>query len=96
MGQPVPVRVGDVEFFVEVADGARPRTMGLDEVLSFEGVRDTVEAIATQLAGAWEKVRPSEASIEFGTRRRVTSTMTASSREQHLGGMLSTLQPVEL
>jgi hypothetical protein len=66
MGQPVPVRVGDVEFFVEVADGAGPRTVGLDEVLSFDGVRDTVEVIATQLAGAWEKVRPSEASIEFG------------------------------
>jgi hypothetical protein len=34
MGQPVPVRAGDVEFFVEVADGAGPLTgpgnVGLD------------------------------------------------------------------
>jgi hypothetical protein len=52
-------------------------TVGLDEVLSFDGVRDTVEAIVTQLAGAWEKVRPSVASIEFGL------SLTAKCLEQN-------------
>ncbi len=66
MGQPVAVRVGDVEFFVEVADGGGARTVGLDEAFTFDGVRDTIEAIAAQLAEVWEKVRPNEASIEFG------------------------------
>ena len=34
--------------------------------MSFEGVRATIEGIATELAVAWEHVKPSEASVEFG------------------------------
>lgn len=74
MGQPVPararhvelVRVGDVEFFVEVAGGGGPRTVGVVDALSFDGVRDTVEAVAGQLGQVWDRVQPSEASVEFG------------------------------
>jgi hypothetical protein len=32
----------------------------------FDGVRDTVQAIADQLAAVWEKVAPAEATVEFG------------------------------
>ena len=55
-----------VEFFAELAEGGGPQTVASDRVLSFEGVRDTVEAIAGQLGQVWEKVQPSEASVEFG------------------------------
>ncbi len=34
--------------------------------MSFDGVRDTVEALAAELAGVWQRVRPSEATVEFG------------------------------
>ncbi|MET7803149.1 CU044_2847 family protein [Micromonospora chersina] len=55
-----------VEFFAELAEGGGPQTVTLDQVLSFDGVRDTVEAIAGQLGQVWERVMPSEASVEFG------------------------------
>jgi hypothetical protein len=60
------VEAGGVEFFVALADGGGPQTVSLDRVLSFDGVRDTVEAVASQLGQVWEKVKPSEASVEFG------------------------------
>jgi hypothetical protein len=60
------VRAGDVEFFAELADGGGPRTVGVADALSFDGVRDTVEAIASQLAQVWDRVKPCEASVEFG------------------------------
>ncbi len=73
MGQLVPVRVGETEFFVEVADGGGPRTVGLDDVFSFEYVRDTVAAIGTELTRAWETIRPAEATVEFGLSLTVRS-----------------------
>ncbi|HET8658041.1 MAG TPA: CU044_2847 family protein [Micromonosporaceae bacterium] len=74
MGQPGPARAkrverveaGGVEFFVELADGGGPQTAGTERLLSFDGVRDTVEAVAGQLAQVWDRVKPAEASVEFG------------------------------
>lgn len=65
MGQPVLVRAGSTEFYVEVADTGGAQTVGLDQVLSFEGVRDTVSAVCTELTKAWEAVKPSEATVEL-------------------------------
>lgn len=65
MGEPVPVVIDGVQFYVEVADQHGVGTVGLDDAFSFDGVRDTVEAIAGQMAGIWDRVRPSEASVEF-------------------------------
>lgn len=67
------VRAGGAEFFVEVADGGGPAPVRSDGVLSFDGVRATVEGIAAELARVWEKVRPSEACVEFGLRLAVKS-----------------------
>lgn len=66
MTETVLVEVDGVEFYVEVEgeDGAGP--VGLEDRLSFDGVRDTIEAIASQVAGVWERVKPSEATVEFG------------------------------
>ena len=62
------VSAGGAEFYVEVADAVGgPTTIRDDGVpLSFDGVRATVEGIATELAGVWQRVKPSEASVEFG------------------------------
>lgn len=40
--------------------------VGLDNAFSFDGVTDTVKAVAGSLASAWEVVKPAEASVEFG------------------------------
>jgi Trypsin-co-occurring domain 1 len=66
VAESVPVRSGGVEFFVEVSETGGVQTVGLDEALSFDGVRETVTVIAEQLTAAWEKVKPSEATVEFG------------------------------
>jgi hypothetical protein len=65
MGQPVLVRAEGVEFYVQLADTAGPQAVGLDQVLSFEGVRETVTAICKELAKAWDVVKPAEASVEL-------------------------------
>jgi Trypsin-co-occurring domain 1 len=66
LGEPVLVAANGVEFYVEVAEQDGVATVGLDEVMSFDGVCDTVEAIAGQIAGAWDRVRPTEATVAFG------------------------------
>lgn len=66
MAESVLVRVGDTEFLAQVAEGGGPQVVGLREAFSFDGVRATIEAVAEQLSCAWEKVQPSEASVEFG------------------------------
>jgi chaperonin GroEL (HSP60 family) len=65
MGQPVLVRAEGTEFYVEIADTVGPQTVGLDQVLSFEGVRETVTAVCKELAKAWDVVKPAEASVEL-------------------------------
>ncbi|MGH4024201.1 MAG: CU044_2847 family protein [Pseudonocardiaceae bacterium] len=66
MAEPQLVRAGGAEFYVEVDDVGGPATIGDRGPLSFDGVRATVEGIATELAEVWQKVRPSEASVAFG------------------------------
>jgi hypothetical protein len=60
------VQAGTGVFYAEVEDTGGPQTVGLEDVLAFDGVRETIEAIAAELAGAWEQVKPDEASVEFG------------------------------
>jgi hypothetical protein len=66
VGQQVLVRAGSTEFYAEVATPAGPQPVGLDEVMSFDGVRDTIKAVCGQLAEAWEHAKPDEATVEFG------------------------------
>jgi len=60
------VRAGGAEFYVELSDPGGPTTISDKHPLSFDGVRATVEGIATELAQVWQKVKPSEASVAFG------------------------------
>jgi hypothetical protein len=57
---------GGAEFYVEMTDAGGPAAIRGDGIFSFDGVRSTVEAIATELAQVWDKVKPSEATVEFG------------------------------
>ncbi len=65
MSDRVPVRVGDAVFEVEVA-GTGPANIGIGEALSFDGVRDTIEALASEIGKVWAKVKPDEATVVFG------------------------------
>lgn len=66
MSEDVLVRSGEAEFWVRVDDAGGPSPIGLGDALSFEGVRKTVEEIGSQLSTAWDRVKPSEAVVEFG------------------------------
>jgi hypothetical protein len=71
MGRPVLVRADGVEFFAEIAEGDGPQPVGLEDILSFDGVRETVVAISKELSKAWTAVKPAEASVELGLRLAV-------------------------
>ncbi len=66
MTESVPARVGDTEFLAQVAEGGGPQVVGSREAFSLDGGRQTIDPVAEQLLGAWEKVQLSEASVEFG------------------------------
>ena len=94
----VLVRAGDAEFYVEVAEGGGPATVGLDEVLSFDGVRATVEGIAGELSRAWARVKPLEASVEFGLKLsaksgKLTGLIVEGGGEASLSVSLTWKQP---
>jgi Trypsin-co-occurring domain 1 len=73
MGRVVLVRADGVEFLAEVAGEDGPQTVGLGDVLSFDGVRETVTAIGKELSKAWDTVKPAEASVELGLKLAVKS-----------------------
>jgi hypothetical protein len=61
------VSAGSAQFWVEVEEASGPTTVRDDGgVLSFDGVRATVEGIAAELTQAWASVKPTEASVAFG------------------------------
>jgi hypothetical protein len=53
-------------FWLRLLRGGGAQVVGLGEALSFDGVRDTLEAVAGQLAMVWQKVQPAEATVELG------------------------------
>ncbi|WP_329282031.1 CU044_2847 family protein [Streptomyces sp. NBC_01451] len=65
-GQAVLVQAGTTELYMEVARGGGPQTVGVSQAMAFDGVRECVEAVAAQLAQAWDHVKPTEATVEFG------------------------------
>lgn len=60
------VQAGDAEFFVTVVDSGPVQVTGKRTALSFDGVRDTLHAVAEEVAAVWRQVRPDEATVEFG------------------------------
>jgi hypothetical protein len=68
MSEPVLVRADGVEFYAEVAETGGPQAVALSDVLSFDGVRETITAVCKELAKAWEVVKPAEAEVELALR----------------------------
>jgi hypothetical protein len=70
VGRVVAVEADGVAFFVELAEGGGDDlgvgVAGLEDRFDFGGVRDTIGAVAGQLASVWERVQPSEATVAFG------------------------------
>ena len=66
MTEVVPVRSGQTTFYVELSPQVGVQPVAIGDHLTFDGVRDTVAAIATELTEAWQRVKPTEASVEFG------------------------------
>jgi Trypsin-co-occurring domain 1 len=60
------VRIGEVEFLAQIAESGGTQLVRADSAYSFDGVRQTIEAVAGQVAEVWDKVKPDEASVEFG------------------------------
>ncbi|MFI6833690.1 MULTISPECIES: CU044_2847 family protein [unclassified Kribbella] len=61
------VSAGGADFYVEVVNIGGPQTIGSNhEPLSLDGVRDTILAVATELGQIWDKVKPAEATVDFG------------------------------
>jgi len=65
LSEKVLVQAGETQFYVELADQTGVGKVAMSDVLSFDGVRDTIEAIAAELAHVWDRVKPDEAKVEF-------------------------------
>jgi hypothetical protein len=74
------VTAGGVDFYAEIVDLGGPTTIGPAEALTFDGVRQTLEGVAAELGAAWQKVRPAEATVEFG--------LTLTARSGKLTGLI--------
>jgi hypothetical protein len=62
----VLAKIGSAEVLLEVADLGGVSEVSLRDVLSTEAVWSTLEEITQAIQTVWQKVKPSEAEIEFG------------------------------
>jgi hypothetical protein len=104
MAEPVLVRSGQAEFWVEVADtdqGPRPASpQDTDTALDLEAVRETVTEIGTKLTEAWQAAKPQEASVEFALKLvvksgKLTGLLAEGSGEAGLKVTLTWRRPVD-
>ncbi len=72
----VKVDLGDGRVIAVEAHNVSPeRPVGIGDVLSFDGVTDSIEAIAKRMTAALDRVRPDRATVEFGIDVGVESGM---------------------
>ncbi len=99
MAQQRLVSAGGAQFYVEVVEAGGPAPIRDDGgPLSFDGVRTAIEGIATELAQVWQRVRPSEASVEFGLKvtgksGKLTGLLVEGGGEATLSVTLTWKQP---
>lgn len=62
----VRVEVGGRIIHVEARSADPEADVGIRDVLSFQGVVDSIEAIAASMTAALEKAKPDKATVEFG------------------------------
>ena len=66
MTEQVLVQAGGTQFYVEVQDEGGVVSRRTDDPFDLDGVRDTIAAIAGEVAEVWQRVKPSEATVAFG------------------------------
>ena len=63
----VKVDLGDGRVVAVEAFNVHPeRPVGIGDVLSFDGVERSIEAIAARMTAALDRVKPDRAAVEFG------------------------------
>jgi hypothetical protein len=63
----VKVDLGDDRVVAVQAYNVSPeRPVGIGDVLSFDGLSKSIEAIAERMTAAFDRVRPDRAAVEFG------------------------------
>ena len=63
----VKVDMGDGRIVAVEARNVSPEhPVGIRNVLSFDGVTDSIEAVSSRVTRALEKVKPDRATVEFG------------------------------
>lgn len=63
----VKVDLGDGRIVAVEAHNVSPeKPVGIGDVLSFDGVSNSIEAIAERMTAALDRVRPDKAVVEFG------------------------------
>jgi hypothetical protein len=63
----VKVDMGDGRVVAVEAQNLSPdQPVGIRDVLSFDGVTESIEAVAARVTTALDKVRPDRAAVEFG------------------------------
>ncbi len=63
----VKVDMGDNRIVpVEVSNLAPEQPVGIRDVLSFDGVAESIEAVAERVTTALQHVKPDRATVEFG------------------------------
>jgi hypothetical protein len=72
----VKVDMGDGRLVtMEVRNVNPERPVGIRDVLSFDGVAASIEAVADRVSGALDRVKPDRAAVEFGVDVGVESGM---------------------
>ena len=51
---------------VEARNVSPEQPVGIRDVLSFDGVAESIEAVADRVTGAFDRVKPDRAAVEFG------------------------------
>jgi hypothetical protein len=63
----VKVDLGDGRLVaIEALNVSPEQPVGIGDVLSFDGVERSIEAIAARMSAALERVRPDRGTVEFG------------------------------
>jgi hypothetical protein len=63
----VKVDLGGNRFIAVEAHNVSPeRPVGIGDVLPFEGLSNSIEAIAERMTAAFDRVKPDRAAVEFG------------------------------
>ena len=86
----IPIKVSDkVEILAETVSLGGEQQVSSNDILEFEGVTDSIEAIASSIVTTFDKVKPKKAKVEFGLKiatksGKLTNLLVSGSGEANL------------